>query len=79
MLHVSEMLDIQERVVVLDRMEQKMVNSGFKLPQIRRILMGGLCRYEKLLRWSKLDGERHRLLHRDAGSSQGKGVAERSS
>ena len=50
---------------------QKMVNSGVKLQQIRRTFIGGLSRYEKLLKWSRLEGDGHRPLHQDAGSSQG--------
>ena len=71
MLHVSERLDIEERVIVLDRMSQKLANSGFKLAQIRRTLIGGLSRYEKLLKWSRLEGAAHRPLHLDSGGAGG--------
>ena len=54
MLHISEELPLEERILVVDRMSQKLANSGYKLTQIRRTLVGGLSRYEKLLRWSIL-------------------------
>ena len=70
MLHTSELLPIEERIVVLDDVTQKLSNSGFQLAQTRRILIGGLSRYEKLVRWSKLPvGGGYRPLHLDAGGS----------
>ena len=70
MLHTSELLPIEERIMVLDDMSQKLANSGFKLAQTRRIMIGGLSRYEKLLRWSKLPvREGFRPPHLDAGAS----------
>ena len=70
MLHTSELLPIEKRIVVLDDVSQKLANSGFQLVQTRRILIGGLSRYEKLVRWSKLPvGAGYRPLHLDAGGS----------
>ena len=70
MLHTSELLPIEERVAVLDRLSQKLSNSGYRIVQIRRTLIGGLSRYEKLLRWSKMpEGAGYRPLHLDAGGT----------
>ena len=71
MMHVSEELPILERVVVLDRLSQKLSNSGYDLKMIRKGLVGGLKGYERRVEQSRKDpGETgYRPLHENAGVS----------
>ena len=73
MMHVSEQLPIEERTVVLNRLGQKLANSGYDLPMIRKGMVGGLMGYEKRLEQSrKLVGSLgYRALHESACVSFG--------
>ena len=71
MMHVSEDLPMGERVVVLDRVAQKLANSGYDLAMTRKGLVGGLKGYEKRLQQSRrqVDSPGYRVLHESAGVS----------
>ena len=73
MLHVSEDLPIAERIVVLDRLCQKLANSGYDLEMTRKGLVGGLKGYERRLEQSRREIGSHgyRALHESAGVSFG--------
>ena len=73
MMHVSEQLPMDERVVVLDRLGQKLANSDYDLAMIRRGMIGGLKGYEKRLEQSRkhVDSLGYRALHESAGVSFG--------
>ena len=47
MFNTSEQLDMKERIIVLDKLYQKMRNSGFQREKIRDIVVAGLKRYER--------------------------------
>ena len=47
MFHVSEDLPMEERTVVLDRLCQKLSNSGYDLDMTRKGMVAGLKGYEK--------------------------------
>ena len=47
-----EMLEDKERCVVVDEYSHKLVKSGYDLPCIRRIVIGGIKGYEKKLKLS---------------------------
>ena len=71
MQNVSELLPMSERVEVLDKLSQKLSNSGYKLDKVRKILVGGLSGYEKRLRQSKMEENKgYRPLHESAAGSQ---------
>ena len=73
MTNTSEMLPLEDRIRVLDTFSQKLANSGYRVPQIRTILVGGLKRYERKLKQSKLEkGKGWSPLHEGAGFSEGK-------
>jgi hypothetical protein len=65
--NTCERLDDTERIKVVDDYSQKLVNSGYGIKQVRRIILTGLKGYERILRESKKDGGRN--LHRSAKES----------
>jgi hypothetical protein len=67
MTNTSELLQMEDRVEMLNRYAQKLTNSGYGLDQTRKILVGGLKGYEKRLEQSKGG----RPLHQSAASSRG--------
>jgi hypothetical protein len=70
MQNTSEQLPMSERLEVLENLTQKLANSGYRLAQTRRILIGGLSSYEKRLKQSMRSGEDgHRPLHESAKGS----------
>ena len=70
--NTCERLDNEERIKVVDDYSQKLINSGYAIKQVRRIILSGLKGYERILRESKKDGGRN--LHRSAKeSSHGRG------
>ena len=68
MQNTSELLSDQVRIRVVDDFAQKMINSGYQLEQVRRVVMGGLKGYERKLRVSKEEGGRK--LHVSARESR---------
>ena len=70
LLNTSESLGDEERVVVVDRYTQKLINSGFGVEQTRKIVVNGILAYERKLRESRtIPG---RKIHRTAQESSGK-------
>ena len=69
LLNTSETLGIKERIMVVNQYSQKLVNSGFKIEQTRRIVINGIQGYEKRVKESKRTGGRK--LHRKAEESSG--------
>ena len=67
MLTTSERVCDATRMEIVDGYAQKLFNSGYKIDQVRRIILAGLKGYEKLLKESKKPGGRK--LHRTAGES----------
>ena len=49
MVNTSEMIDMKERVAVIDKYAVKLMNSEYTLEQTRNIIIGGLKGYERLL------------------------------
>ena len=66
LLTTGEMISDSTRCQILDRFAQKMMNSGYGLKQIRRVILGGIKGYEKMVKKSKEGG---RSLHRSSGES----------
>jgi hypothetical protein len=62
----SERISDDTRCLILDRFAQKMTNSGYGLTQIRRVVLGGIKGYEKMMKISRSGG---RKLHRSSGES----------
>ena len=72
MMNVSEDLPMQERIVVLDRVAQKLCNSGYNLGEIRKSMTGALTGYERKLEKSRRPvGEGYKPLHERAAASHG--------
>ena len=73
MLNVSEELPIEERVQVLDRVAQKLTNSGYNKNEIRKGIVGALTGYERRLTASKKSKEEKGYipLHEGAEVSHG--------
>ena len=71
MLDVSELLPIQERIIVLDKVPQKLCNSGYSLPEIRRSIVGALTGYQRRLAASmkNVEEKRYRPLHESSENS----------
>jgi hypothetical protein len=67
MSNVSELVELEERLAVIDRFGQKMCNSGYGMEQTRRIIVSGLKGYEGRVRQQK-DGGRE--IHEGAANSQ---------
>ena len=53
MMNTSELLDAAVRVGVVDNYGQKLINSGYGIDQVRRVIVGGLTGYEKRVKLSK--------------------------
>ena len=66
LLTTGDMIPDATRCQILDRFAQKMMNSGYGLKQIRRVILGGIKGYEKMVKRSKQGG---RKLHRSSGES----------
>ena len=70
LLNTSEALVDEDRVMVVDNYTQKLMNSGFGVEQIRKIIVNGILAYERKLRESRsVSG---RKLHRTAQESGGR-------
>ena len=69
LLNTSETLGLEERVRVVDNYSQKLVNSGFGIIQVRKIIINGILGYERRVKESELPGGRK--LHRTAEESSG--------
>ena len=71
MLNASKLLPIHERIIVLDKVSQKLCNSGYSLPEIRRSMVGALTGYERRLAASMKDVEEkgYRPLHESSANS----------
>ena len=65
MMNTSEDLELEERILVVDNYCQKLANSGYRKPQITKVVVGGLTGYERRRELSLLDKKdhRHRPLH----------------
>ena len=46
-----------ERCKILDEFAQKLYNSGYKLIQIRRIILAGIKGYKKMKGWQEMEEE----------------------
>ena len=66
LLTTGEMISDTARCQILDSFAQKMMNSGYGLMQIRRVILSGIKGYEKMVKKSKAGG---RSLHRSSGES----------
>ena len=66
LLTTGDMIPDATRCQILDIFAQKMMNSGYGLKQIRRVILGGIKGYEKMVKRSKQGG---RKLHRSSGES----------
>ena len=72
MLNVSEDLPVKERIEVLDRVAQKMSNSGYNLAESRKNMVGALTGYERKVTASKkAKGAGYKPLHEGAAASHG--------
>ena len=67
LLNTSESLGMDAKISVVDQYSQKLMNSGFRVEQIRRIVINGIKAYEKRVQESRSEGGRR--LHRTAGES----------
>jgi hypothetical protein len=74
MVTTGEMTSDEERCKILDEFAQKLYNSGYKLIQIRRIILAGIKRYEKMKRMARNGGRR---LHRTAGESSSRRASKK--
>ena len=64
LLKISESIPDSTRCQILDRFSQKMMDSGYGLKQIRRVILGGIKGYEKMVKRSREGG---RSPHRSSG------------
>ena len=72
MTNTSEMVEIERRVEIVDLYGQKLTNSGFGIPQIRKAIVGGLVRYERRLVQSvDKSAKEWRPLHENARYNEG--------
>ena len=72
MMNVSEELPNEERIVVLDKVAQKLCNSGYKLEEIRKSMVGALTGYERKVDASRRPvGAGFKPLHEGAAASHG--------
>ena len=69
LLNTSERLDFEKRILVVDQFSQKLFNSGFRLEQVRIIIVNGVKGYERKVKESKRPGGRR--LHRTSAESRG--------
>ena len=68
MVNTSEMIDMKERVAVIDKYAVKLMNSEYTLEQTRNIIIGGLKGYERLLSLSlDTSNPKWKPLHMSAG------------
>ena len=56
LLNTSERLGLEKRIKVVDNYSQKLLNSGFKLEQVRTIIVNGVSGYERKVKESKRPG-----------------------
>ena len=70
LLNTSESLGDDERIDVINKYSQKLVNSGYRVEQIRKVIINGIKGYERRLRESMRPGGRR--LHRTAKESSGR-------
>ena len=78
MLNVSEDLPMKERIEVLDRVAQKMTNSGYSLTESRKNMVGALTGYERKVAASKkAKGSGWKPLHEGAAASHGARVRKK--
>ena len=69
----SETVPIQDKVEMLDRFCQKMVNSGHQVKSIRVVMVGGIKGYKRKLARSLERGEPiHRSSQQSAGARRTK-------
>ena len=54
--NTSELVDLEERLAVVDNFGKKMLNSGHSLEEARRNLISGLKGYERKLKKSQTPG-----------------------
>ena len=69
LLKTSERLGLEDRIKVVDKYSQKLLNSGCKLEQVRTIVVNGVKGYERKVKESKRPGGRR--LHRTSAESRG--------
>ena len=69
LLNTSESIEMDERIKIIDDYSQKLVNSGYGIDQVRRIVLNGIKGYERKLMESRESGGRK--IHRTAGESSG--------
>ena len=55
LLHTCRDLDYSHRVEALEKLSQKMINSGHHSCFIKRVMMSGICKYERKVRSSQLE------------------------
>ena len=69
--NTSQDLPIAYRLEALEGLSQKMANSGHKPEFMKRILTTGICKYERKLAASRLDGDdpNYQKLHQPSGKS----------
>ena len=63
MMNTSEDLGMDERVLVVEDYCQKLANSGYKKPQITKVVVGGLTGYERSLSLLDPTSSKFRPLH----------------
>ena len=57
LLHTCRDLDYSHRVEALEKLSQKMVNSGHHSCFIKRVMVSGICKYERKVKASQLEGK----------------------
>ena len=67
LLNTSESLGMNAKVKVVDMYSQKLTNSGYRVDQVKRIVINGIKGYEKRVQESRIEGGRR--LHRTSGES----------
>ena len=67
LLNTSESLGMDAKIQVVDHYSQKLINSGFGVEQVRKIVINGIKGYEKRVQESRQVGGRR--LRRTAGES----------
>ena len=70
LLNTCELMGNGVRVGIVDEYSKKLLTSGYRLDQVRKIILNGIKAYERKLKESKMPGGRK--LHRNAGESSGK-------
>ena len=64
MVNTSELVDIEKRLEVIDNYARKLINSEYDLEVTRRIIVGGLKGYERMLSVSlDKDSQNWKPLH----------------